>query len=98
MARLTHTYAGFKRYMQMAGKPTLFIFVEGLDIDPYFYGEICEPILSSANVAYEVVGASRLADSGGKTVLLGFYEYLSAANSLPFQNLFRSAALAVNSS
>jgi len=66
--------------MQMAHKTTVFIFVEGQSIDPYFYGEICEPLL--ADIAYEIVGAWTLGDSGGKDVLLGFYDYLAATNSL----------------
>src|SRR5260370_25975172 len=81
MTRLIHTRGGFKRLMQMA-KVTVFVFVEGKDVDPYFYGEICHRVLADANVSYEIVRASRIAQSGGKEPLLGFYSYLSATGSL----------------
>jgi hypothetical protein len=80
MARLTSSRTGYKRRMQMAGKVTVFVFVEGHNVDPYFYGEICEPLLATAG--YEIVRAWTFADSGGKDPLLGFYDYLAATNSL----------------
>lgn len=66
----------------MANKVTVFVFVEGKETDPYFYGEICEPLLSNARIGYEIVGAWRLAEAGGKEVLIGFHDYLAVTGSL----------------
>jgi hypothetical protein len=82
MTRLTYTPGGLKRRMQVSTKPTVFLFVEGKEIDPWFYGEICEQVFSEAQVGYEIMGAWWLADPGGKEALIGFYDYLAVTNSL----------------
>ncbi len=61
---------------------TVFLFVEGHEHDPYFYGGICDPVLSARDISYEIVGGWRLNESGGKKVLIEFFKYLSSTNSL----------------
>lgn len=67
--------------MQMC-QSKAFVFVEGFDVDPYFYGQLCKDVFGIAGCTYEIVGAWRLAQTGGKTVLLDFYKYLATTNGL----------------
>lgn len=67
--------------MQMAQRTKVFLFVEGIDVDPFFYGEFAQQVFGDA-YGYEIVGAWRLAESGGKSVLLDFHDYLSTTGSL----------------
>jgi len=82
MARLTHSNPAFKRYMQMSQRTSIFVFVEGFDVDPYFYGKLCEQVYGAAGHVYEIVGAWRFAQAGGKTALVDFYHYLATTGSL----------------
>ena len=72
----------FKRYMQMSQRTKVFVFVEGFEADPYFYGQFCEQVFGAAACTYEIVGGWRLAQTGGKTVLMGFHAYLATTHSL----------------
>jgi len=93
MRRLTHSNPAFKRYMQMSQGTRVFVFVEGFETDPYFYGQLCEQVFGTAGCTYEIVGGWRLAQTGGKTVLLDFHRYLATTNSLVhvFQGKFSLA-------
>src|SRR4051812_4442004 len=81
MGRLIRPPSAFKRYMQMSST-TVFVFVEGFDHDPYFYGRVCDPVLNTLELKYEIVAGWRLQDYGGKQVLLNFFQYLSTTNCL----------------
>jgi hypothetical protein len=83
MTRLKHTARGFRRYMQISNS-RLFAFVEGKDIDPFFYGRLCESVCVPLKVSYEVVLARQLpeAGGGGKEVLSNYFRYLRRVKSL----------------
>jgi hypothetical protein len=82
MNRLQHTKAGFLRYMQMSEKK-LFVFVEGKQMDPYFYGKICSDVASNNNISYEICSSRELPEStGGKQSLLKYFRYLRRVKSL----------------
>jgi hypothetical protein len=68
--------------MQMSQRTTFFVFVEGFDVDPYFYGQLCEQVFGIAGRTYEIVGAWRLAEGGGKTALMQFHNYLATTGKL----------------
>ncbi|HEX9990603.1 MAG TPA: DUF4435 domain-containing protein [Chloroflexia bacterium] len=81
MSRLTHSFPGLRRAMQMS-RTRLFAFVEGKS-DRYFYGRICRSICEPAGIAFEVSSADIISGTGGgKTVLLAFFEYLRQRSSL----------------
>lgn len=82
MIRLRHSFAGYRRYMQMA-QPTLFVFVESPNIDRYFYSMIVDPVCQREGITYQVVAAEELSGGdGGKQILLGFFDYLKSRSSL----------------
>ncbi len=81
MARLLHSFAGYIRSMQVSST-NLFVFVEGKQSDPYFYGGICgsTPGLDSR---YEIRLAQQLpGGAGGKQALLGFFAFLRKRKEL----------------
>ncbi len=81
MLRLSHSYAGHLRLMQMSNTQ-LYIFVEGKQCDPYFYGQICEATIGS-EIPYDIAEARQLpGDAGGKKKLLDFFTYLRKRNAL----------------
>ncbi len=81
MPRLEHSFAGQLRSMQMSSKE-LFIFVEGVDQDSYFYGGIISSIAILQN-RYEILLAERVGNgAGGKQALLKYYEYLHKKKKL----------------
>src|SRR5581483_10730444 len=81
MPRLVRHPRAFTRYMQMS-KTTVFVFVEGHDQDPYFYGRLCGRVFDAAGISYEIVPGYLLRESGGKQVLLTFFNYLSTIGCL----------------
>jgi hypothetical protein len=80
--RLTHTTnAAFRRYMQVS-KAKVFVFVEG-KTDQYFYSKICELVLRSQEINFQICQAQELPQTtGGKKSLLKFFSYLRRGNSL----------------
>jgi hypothetical protein len=82
MTRPTHSFAAYRRLMQMS-RYQVFVFVEGSDNDPYFYGKICDPVFVSEGVSYQLSGAHELlGTTGGKKLLLSFFVYLKQSGSL----------------
>lgn len=76
MRRLTHSPTGLLRSLQVS-QFSLFGFVEGKDVDPFFYGGLCKAVCTGHGVRYRIVTARELRWQGdGKEPLLGFYEYL----------------------
>jgi hypothetical protein len=64
--------------MQMSSKQ-IFVIVEGNEVDPFFYGEICLSLAKKRPFLYEILAASNLPQahgSGGKETLLTFFSYL----------------------
>lgn len=82
MSRLTHCFKAYLRYMQMS-RHQVFVFVEGKVTDPYFYGKICDSVCRPAGISYEICRPRDLSrDSGGKQVVISFFEYLRRKSAL----------------
>jgi hypothetical protein len=74
--RVGHSVKAMRRLMQMLGR-RVFIYVEGRDLDPYFYSRLCEAICVERGLAYEIIVADRIAGAGGgKSILIRLFEYL----------------------
>jgi hypothetical protein len=68
--------------MQMS-QEHVYIFVEGRDLNPHVYGQICAPLCKAAGKPHEVVIADRIAGGGGgKTVLKQLFGFLRDNKSL----------------
>ncbi len=81
MKRLHHSYRGHLRSMQISSS-ALFIFVEGIQSDPYFYASICASI-PHLHVRNEIQVARQLpGTTGGKQTLLSFFSFLRQNNAL----------------
>jgi hypothetical protein len=79
--------AAFIRTMQMMSDTHLFVFVEGDNNDPYFYGQLCSKVLSETGVSYKIYTSKSIPGSStGKTALIGLFEYLKE-NSLLLNEL-----------
>lgn len=82
MHRLRHSNAGFLRYMQMSSAQ-VFVFVEGKQADPFFYGQICDSVAKATFLSFEVCTARELPlESGGKMALFAFFSYLRLQKGL----------------
>lgn len=93
MSRLTHSFAGFRRSMQLSSA-ILFAFVEGKS-DRSFYSQFCDRVGFNTTIPYVVVLSQELTGtSRGKQALVEFFEYLDSSGSL-FQNLQGKKSLAV---
>ena len=80
--RLFHTHSAYLRSMQMSSA-SLFAFVEGKDIDRFFYGHICYNVCNPQGLIYETCKADELPPfAGGKSTLLEFYNYLRLRHCL----------------
>ncbi|MHC1726009.1 MAG: DUF4435 domain-containing protein [Syntrophobacteraceae bacterium] len=74
--------AAFIRSLQMS-KRDLFVFVEGNENDPFFYGNLCEAALEGTFIQYTIRNPQSIpGSSSGKTALLALFEYLNRASSL----------------
>ena len=81
MKRPQHSFTGYLRTMQMS-EVNLFVFVEGKECDPFFYGNICQSV-KLEQIKYEIVKAQQLPyDTGGKKALLDFFMGLRGRNKL----------------
>lgn len=73
---------------------SVFIFVEGKKIDPYFYGKIADSVCLPSRVNYSIRIANELSgQGGGKQPLLSFFQYLRKHSSLMHD--FKGKKLAV---
>jgi len=61
---------------------SVFAFIEGKSIDPYFYGKLTDAVPDFNGFSRDIVRATSLQESGGKGVLTDFYQFLLARNSL----------------
>jgi hypothetical protein len=81
MERLHHSYAGHLRLMQMS-TIKLYVFVEGIQCDPYFFSQVCTNTINSS-VSFEISTAQQLpGESGGKQTILNFFTYLRKRQAL----------------
>jgi len=81
MSRLQHSYPGHIRSMQMSSTQ-VFVFVEGTQCDPYFFGSVCATAFDR-DVRYEVRAARQLSgNTGGKESLIAFFSFLRERQSL----------------
>lgn len=82
MTRLTHSFKSYLRSMQMS-RHKLFVFVEGIKTDPYFYGKISQSVCNHEGISYDLCCARQLSSNGGgKQVLLSFFDYLKHKSAL----------------
>jgi hypothetical protein len=82
MSRLKHTTRGYIRSLQIS-KSQVFAFVEGLQVDRFFYGEVCRRTLDPRGLSYQVRLARELPSaSGGKQALLAFYRSARSSKRL----------------
>jgi len=69
--------------MRMSSR-TLFVLVEGKNIDPFFYAQLVSPVCKDAGIAYEIIRSDFVAGSGGKQTLLELHKYLASVDSLTY--------------
>ena len=84
MIRPQHTPAAFRRYMQMSTN-RLFIFMEGKNIDPFFYSSLLKPTCRAAGIPCDFVRADFVTGSGGKKTLIELERYLQSSGYLVLQ-------------
>lgn len=76
MTRLTRDFPSYHRSMQISAN-SVFVFVEGKKVDPFFYGAISHSVCKDKRIPYVLCKASELSGSGGgKQVLLSYFQYL----------------------
>lgn len=81
MKKLTHSFAAYRRAMQMSSI-TLFVFVEGLT-DRYFYSQLINLCCSNKGIDYDIITPDEIENkAGGKTILLELLKYLKSKKSL----------------
>lgn len=81
MSRLTYSYGGFLRSMQMSSNK-IFIFVEG-GLDRAFMDRISARVCRPQDVGYRIYSSKELpGETGGKRVLVDFFEELSGGYHL----------------
>jgi hypothetical protein len=82
ITRSVHSPKGYLRYMQMS-QAVVFAFVEGKEIDPYFYGQICGVICNQRQIAYQLCRANQVPPyAGGKNALLEYHDFLRRQRAL----------------
>lgn len=82
MKRLKYSLSGFLRSLQIS-RYTVFAFVEGKDLDPYFYGKICHEVCFDHGENHKIKTAEELPwHGGGKASLILFYKYLQSKKKL----------------
>lgn len=84
MNKPLHSMAGYIRSLQIS-RYQLFAFVEGIDVDPFFFGEVCRVACQARAVSYRVRPAKELPQAaGGKRALIGFYRFAKSKDRLRF--------------
>lgn len=82
MNRLVHDRKALFRSMQMS-QSDVFLFVEGIRNDRFFYSEICKRPISDANCRYQLVLARELPGGvGGKVSLIKFFKFVRRRRGL----------------
>lgn len=81
-ARVNHSPKAYLRYMQMS-QAVVFAFVEGKEIDPYFYGQICAVVCNQRQIVYQICRSNEIPpNAAGKKALLVFYDFLRRRRAL----------------
>jgi hypothetical protein len=81
MTRLHYSKIGYARLMQIS-KIQLFVFVEGRQIDSFFYGSLCSSALVE-KIAFRIVQINQVnGGSGGKQDLIVFHDFLKKGKLL----------------
>lgn len=81
MPRLKHSHSAFLRSMQISGTK-LFVFVEGVQSDSYFYSRVCSAAVDG-QINYEIASAQQISGvAGGKSVLIAFFTFLRIKKAL----------------
>lgn len=74
--------ASYVRSLQMSDYD-IFVFVEGKDIDPFFYSRLCSTALSEDNVSFKVRNSENIPEcSAGKKGLLDLFNFLNNTSRL----------------
>jgi hypothetical protein len=82
MKRLGHSFKAFLRVAQTTRHEVL-VFVEGDNVDPYFYDEITKRVCLEANKTYRLCRSYEIdGENGGKETLLSYFKYLRDKSSL----------------
>jgi hypothetical protein len=74
---------GYLRSLQIS-RHQLFAFVEGTEVDPFFFGEVCRVASEPRGLSYRVRSAKELSQAGGKQTLLNFYRFVKKKHKLQF--------------
>ena len=64
-SRIIHSPKAYLRYMQMS-QVVVFGFVEGQEIDPYFYGQICAVVSNQRQIAYQISKTNEIPPNSGE--------------------------------
>lgn len=84
MTKPLHSMAGYLRSLQIS-RYQLFVFVEGIDADPFFFGEVCRVACQGRAIHYRVRPAKELPQAaGGKLALIAFYRLAKSRGKLRF--------------
>ena len=87
-SRLSYTRSGFLRRLMMASNDSIFIIVEGKDLDRPFYDTAVGSSSKIEAAGYQIWLIEQIRDdqsqkaAGGKSAVLSFYEYCKKRNSL----------------
>jgi hypothetical protein len=82
VSRPSHSFGAHVRALQIS-RFSLFAFVEGKDIDPNFFGQVCSRVCEPRGLLYRILTARELpGGSGGKTRLITFYRHVRSKKQL----------------
>lgn len=82
MNRLGRSFKAFIRAAQMS-RHEVFVFVEGDNVDPYFYDEITKRVCGDAKKTYRLCRSHEInGENGGKVILLSYFKYLRTKSLL----------------
>jgi hypothetical protein len=82
VSRLHHSLGAHIRALQIS-RFTLFAFVEGKGIDPYFFGQVCRCACEPRGQRYQIQTATELPGlAEGKAKLIAFYRYIRIKGKL----------------
>ncbi|MFE1285982.1 hypothetical protein [Streptomyces sp. NPDC058751] len=85
--RLSYNRSAFARRVQIS-QDSLFVIVEGKDLDARFYDRVCDSSTSIETAGYQIWLAEQLKDdvtgavAGGKKAVLAHYDYFKTAKKL----------------
>lgn len=82
MNRLTHSFSGYRRSMQMS-RTLFYVFIEGYSAERYVYSQIVDSECQSLKIPYQIVSIEEISGcTGGKIDMLRFFDYLNDKSSL----------------